>query len=522
MKTIITFLFSVVVLFSYGQTCTIDYSLSSPGVSPSVLPNAEFGVPYQEDITLLFPQQDGNGTDYTSFSIKSVKLPLGLTWKWSEEGNATPFDPQTDPFSCMHIYGTPAANQIGSFSIEIVGKGMLADNSSSDYTFNASLMIDSSASSNALFSMSPVVGCDNADVNFSAINMSSYAPVAGLTAGISHVWDFGNGNQSTAEQPVTQTYSSVGDHVITYTRIYDTIGFKLQNIKITGVGCTDAIGYGNPDIYIQLMDGSNAIVYNTESSPNDADLPQNYTMNLLLDNPPYTIRVMDDDSGNAWGTDDDNAIDGNENNNTTGFALPGVNSYGLTTLSGGSGSLTFSYTIQKDTTHVIQTDTVHVYASPSAPSITEDPTAPHTLSVTDLGYVYHWFADGTRLFTSDSAEIVPVATGDYTVMAVDDHGCSATSSSHSIDFTGLQAFTTPQFTVYPNPSSSSVHVQLSSGSAGSYATITDMTGRIVSHKQFAHHHQLNMNVMNLSNGVYTISIYQQNGHFATKKLMIQH
>lgn len=519
MKTLITsfFMFASVIIF--GQTCTIDYSMTSPGVSPTALPNGKIGVPYQGDVTLYFPQDDGNGHTYSTFTIESVELPLGLTWLWSQENTGSPFDPQMDPFTCMQFHGTPA--EAGSFTVIITAKGILSDGSTAPYTFSPTITIDSSFSTTAYFTLSPSIGCDNVTVSFTPENLSNYSPVAGLTNGISHQWDFGNGNQSTDSVPNPQTYSSPGDYIVTYTRIFDTIGFKLQNIKITGVGSTDATGYGEPDLYIQLIDGSGSIVYNTESSPNDADLPQTYSVNQILDNPPYTIRVMDDDSDNLWGTDDDNAIDGNENTNTTSFPLPSINNYNLTTLSGGSGSLTFTYDIQKDTSHVISHDTVHVYASPAAPVITSTPS-PLTLSTTDMGFVYHWFNNSNRMFQFKGASIQPSDGGNYTVMVVDDHGCTALSDPMNVDFTGLEAYTSTSFKLFPNPASSIVQVQFEQNLKQASIKVIDVTGRVVSQQKLENSNSAVLSVQGLANGIYTIAVQEDKQQVTTKKIVVTH
>lgn len=512
---LLTFLFSVGI---YGQNCTINYGLTAPGADPSSL-SATVGTPFSQSMTLLFPQQNMNGDTYTTFSISSVELPLGLTWEWGQVGAATPFDPQTDPYTCMMISGTPA--EAGSYTISIVASGILANGTSEDYSFQASLTVDSSNVDNGLFSMSPARGCETVTVAFAAENISNYVPVPGLTNGITHQWDFGNGNQSSDAFPAPQTYLGAGVYPITYTRIIDTIGFKIQSIQITGVGATDAVGYGEPDLYIQIMDAGGNIIYNTASALNDANLPQNYAVNELLNNPPYTIRVMDDDSDNMWGTDDDNAIDGNENTNTVNLSLPTINSYGTTTLSGGSGSLTFSYTVFKDTSHIIKHDTINVYTIPAAPVITEVTTTPLQLSTTDLGFVYHWFVDNNRVLSVNGSEITPNTTGNYTVMVVDDHGCSNISAPKAIDFTSIQLQEDFQFSIFPNPANNVIQIQSEVLQQGGSIFIVDATGREVISKVGNQSKTVSLDISSLSDGIYTVFVQNQFNQQSIRKIVVQ-
>lgn len=509
----------VLASLSYAQVCTIDYSQNSPGVYPAILPSGSINVPYSEELSILFPLSE-MGVNYTSFKITSVELPMGLTWECSNEITDCIYYPMQDPFACMHIYGTPAEQ--GQFVINIEADAIKTDNSESVYMLQTSIEIVANSASNSMFSFSPALACETTQIDFSLINAISYTPIPGQTTGVLHEWEFGNGEVSSLENPATQTYSGPGEFVVSYTQIIDTVGFRLEGLIINSVGCTDIFGYGEPDVYVEIFDADGVKVYTNESSSNDADLPQTIGINLLLNNPPYTIRVMDDDSDNLTGTAPDNCIDNNGNSTvSTAIFLPPDNIFGLTTSVGNNGPLNFTYAIRKDSTHVVTTDTVTIFANPSLPSIAVDQNTPLTLSTTDLGHIYHWNKDNVRLHNFKGTEIQPQENGSYTVTAVDENGCYSTSNAELIDFTGLEAFNELIFNVFPNPASHVVNIAFAETLNSAEVLITDLAGRTLVKQSILGEHFIALDISTLANGVYTIAIANGNGQVSTKRLIVQ-
>lgn len=516
MKTLSTIIFAFLSILSYGQ-CTIDYSPTVPGTYPAVMPDGMVGDPYDEDLTILFPA-DSSGTNYTSFQIISVELPLGLTWECSNAANNCEYNPQQDPFACLHIYGTPA--EAGQITVNIKSKAELAGNIEASYTVTSDLEIHPSSKTNSNFEIVPGFGCGTVDVDFSIVNPISYTPVPGQTNGISYSWEFGNGQMSNQENPPTQTYNGAGSYPVTLTEIYDTTGFYMKEVKITSVGCDDAIGFGEPDIYIELIDASNTTVYSTSGNPNDNDLPQTYTMNVQLNNPPYKIRVMDDDSDNWIGTDDDNCINGDENSATTDLSLPNVNQYGTTTQSENNGSLSFTYDISKDTSHVVTVDTVHVFANPSAPIIALDVSNPATVSTPDLGYVYQWNKDNAPMYNANDTLVYLSEEGAYSVIAVDENGCYSESNVENYSTVALQEETKSDFNLYPNPTNTFVNIEFSKITESSKLQVSDLMGRIILSQPVNGKNKVQMDVSNLSGGVYIVTVADKKGNASTKQLVI--
>ncbi len=368
--------------------------------------------------------------------------------------------------------------------------------------------------------MTPGFGCGPTDINFSIINPINYTPVAGQTNGISYKWEFGNGQMSNLENPPTQTFNSVSSYPVQLTEIYDTIGFYIKEVKITSVGCDDAIGYGEPDIYIELIDGDNVTVYTTEPTPNDDNLPQIYSMNVQLNNPPYKIRIMDDDSDNMWGTADDNCINGDENSATTDLLLPDVNQYGTTTQSATNQSLSFTYDIYKDTSHVVSFDTIHIYANPSTPVITMDMNNPVSISTPDLGYVYQWNQDNNPMYDANNVIIYPSEQGDYTVVAVNEHGCYSTSDPVSYTPVGLSELSKSSFKLYPNPTTGVVYIETAETIKNSNLSIIDLTGRILLTQALNGKNIFQIDASILSEGIYIVNIGKNDGTVSTQRLVV--
>ncbi|MBW7867396.1 MAG: T9SS type A sorting domain-containing protein [Brumimicrobium sp.] len=507
--------------FLFSQVCTIDYGNNAPGTYPGTLPNGFVGQSYGQDLTLVFPA-DTNGVDFTSFRLTSIELPLGLSWYCLDESNGCEVDPQQDPFTCVRVYGTPAQN--GTYTVNVISHAELSDGNVMEYSFQVGLDINEptgmSSGLNPLFSYTPSQGCETATVNFTILNPLNIPAIPGQTAGITHSWDFGNGNTSSSATPPTQQYLAPGNYTVIYNQTIDTVGFYLKKVVLNSVACSDAVGFGNPDIYIEILDGSNNKVYSTESTPTDADLPITFNMNLLMNNPPYKINVLDDDSDNWWGTADDNCVDNAENDYPVPIYLPSVSSVGAVTQTGNAGGLSFTYNINKYVEDKGATATIKVYANPAAPII-DDSNAPTSISTDDLGYVYHWNTDGVRVFKYRGTEINPHETGNYTVTAVDNHGCYSTSDYVFLDYTGLAEENINTFTMYPNPTDAMVNIQFSEVVNQGVIYVVDLSGRIVMQENIQAASNISLDVTTLRSGMYNVILTDSNGKASFEKLIIQ-
>jgi len=197
------------------------------------------------------------------------------------------------------------------------------------------------------FTPSVTSGCLPLSVSFTNNNPSfGYTPIAGQTTGFKYFWNFDNGTTSILENPPIIVYNTPDTFNVSYKAVIDTMGFYITQVYITSIGCTDPF-WGDPDVYIEIYDGNNTKIYTCESEAqsgqyNGVQPPITYPLNIKLNNPPYRIKVMDEDGTSA----NDNC---GSNSNGVTIALPANDStgFGTTTQTYTDGPLTFTTTIQK-------------------------------------------------------------------------------------------------------------------------------------------------------------------------------
>ena len=94
-----------------NSQCTIDYSQIQPGIYPNPIPTGYAGQAYNEDITFVMPL-DTMGATIQNFEIVSVGLPVGLSWICDNSTNGCNYNPQTNQYGCINVYGTPLVRSI--------------------------------------------------------------------------------------------------------------------------------------------------------------------------------------------------------------------------------------------------------------------------------------------------------------------------------------------------------------------------------------------------------------------------
>lgn len=510
---------AVFIKIADAQVCAIDYTQTGAGIYPDTLPPATAGVFYDDDITFVLPT-DTAGFDFTNFQIISANTPLGMSWECNNNQNGCNYDPQVDPYGCARVYGTPIIP--GFYEVEIVVMADLTISSGNLISFFVYLEVLPSQQSNAGFSLNPAWGCDEITVEFINNNPSGgYVPVPNLTQGFLYTWDFDNGTQSILENPPPQTYSALGEYIVDYNCIIDTLGFFLSGVTVNTVGCSDAIGYGNPDLYLLLYDADWNVVLTTQAALNDNNLPQSWSMNIELDNPPYFLQVWDDDSDNLWGTADDNCIDGSENPppgpNADGISIliPAINIYGPTTQAGNNGGLNLTYTINKPIIEISAQDTINVYQGIDVPVVTYNPGT-NTLSTPDLGYVYQWYVDGSPISGATGTEYQPTGAGSYSVLAVDDP-CFAESAS--FEFTAnLFNYFKQSIKLYPNPAQDVVTIEFGDKQVNKIEAF-DVTGRLVYSAAGNFSQEEKIDVTSFGKGYFTVVLTGDDSTWSNKLLV---
>ncbi len=397
-----------------GQ-CIIDTTVSGAGVYPDTLPDATANTPYSVDVTFVM-LTDTLGLTIYSYQIQSVVgLPVGLTWQCNNSGNGCVYDPSVSVFGCVLISGTPLVAGTYTMTVTVVADVQLVGNQV--IPFDVPLTVLPGSVSNPGFSMLNSIGCAPLTVDFTNNNPGQAA----------YLWDFGNGLQSTLENPPSQTYTTPGTYVVTQTVTPNvTPSWFLTNIEVTSVPDNYGGFIDDPDLYFLLYDPSGTQVYDSRPAIDNTFPPVSWgTPNIPLLNGNYVVHVWDEDGG-LFGADDDLGEISFAGNGTSGTATG--------TVSGASGSLNVNYTIFSTPVVPLEaTDTIYVYESPAVPVITASGPLTIcegdslTLAVNDTVNIIQWYQDGLILAGENGITYTPLVSGDYTATVTTAQGCGATS-----------------------------------------------------------------------------------------------
>lgn len=409
---------------------------------------------YEDTITFNLPatvdasQQSGGIlgiVPFVEFKIANIQgLPFGVSWS-CDQSNCT-YAPYANngTMACVRFCGLPLVPP-GTYSVTfncigtIDGGSLGYQSGAQPFTVDMVVMPDTTSGNNA-FIFQPTVGCAPASITFNTLNPSNGYVPNGLNSGFHYSWDFGNGIQSSLENPPPVIYYNSGSYPVHYILKIDTLPALLTNVTLTGANCSDFL---NPaDYYIKIFDGSNAEVFNNETSQSTS-LPFSIPVNMSVTNPPYRIEVWDDDSAPLFGNPDDNCYDGSENPPPViQLQLPPMNSLGQTTFffTDPNTTLAFSYTYQKVLIEIDITDTIEIFDNPPATSLTVDPADmvcnrdSIRLSVYP-NYSYEWYKNDTMVYMGPDHFYYAKTAGTYKVKILDPvTGCNTMSADTILGF----------------------------------------------------------------------------------------
>lgn len=414
---------------SFAQTGCPGCAVSLPDSLPAdtlwlpPVPDGEKGKPYSADISFRVPKTTTpvNAIDSTTppgLPISKIEIlgvdnmPPGLFWQASQ----LVFDPAQQTDGCIRICGTPAISDSFVMLVRLKATVFIL---SQETSFNLRMYVAPQAITNDGFSMTNYVGCGPTEVTF-----QNNVPSNGHM-GFSYLWDFGNGETFTGENPPPMLYVTPGAYPVNYTATIDTSPYILQSVIVKAVGCTDPVLFGGPDLYIRILDPDGTVIYNSSPAINNTSLPYAFNPMLALDSSNYTLEVWDEDGG-IKGTDDP------------------CGSVPFNILSNGdlsSGSLSVTLLIEKPVIEVLSSDTVIIYSQPAAPVVSA-PSGYSTCAnsgqsivlISSYGFGNQWLLNGTLLpGANDFATIAP-QSGYYQAQVVTPDGCIATSDSVWISY----------------------------------------------------------------------------------------
>lgn len=172
-----------------------------------------------------------------------------------------------------------------------------------------------------------------------------------------------------------------------------------------------------------------------------------------------------------------------------------------------------------------QTAQAHRYSTcyvnntaPAQPSITQNANILQSSPAAS----YQWYLNGNMINGATSQTYAPTGSGLYVVRIGDANGCLfaySTMFSYTLLDTSLPEQNLGQVSLKPNPSQGIVELDFASGLAGSLQiSVYDALGKQV--KQFFNQTQLDLS--DLSNGVYTIGISSERSWPVYTKIILQH
>lgn len=419
-------LFSALFIFShsaYSQCpdCVPDTNCVSPDgqpvLCPEALPDAIAGEYYETSFTFFLPStvDAGGGITATLEQITIANIsgyPFGLAFQYNQP-NGVYFPSAGENYGCASVCGTPLI--AGEYEVEVtvaVVATALGQTQNVVQSFFMPLTVLAGSGGNASFSFDNTGSCDTLNVTFAALidgspNVTTYA------------WNFGNGELSDSANPPSQTYTAPGDYTVSLTTtIYENL---LTNVNVTGISNNWAgdveepfTWSSSPDLYFILLDGGGTAIY--QSSTVDGVTTAGWgNLSIVLNNPPYTIQVWDED-----------LISSADIVGSMGFAVQ-IGSQGISG-GGGSGSVTI---ISQVGNQFYDEEIVSVFPTPSGQFTVDE--ANNLLVYDDPSLVdFAWALNGTVIQTGSESSIAIETPGIYSCTVTNSFGCVASSQEFTL------------------------------------------------------------------------------------------
>ncbi len=392
--------------------CTINSSLTVPGVYPDTLPPATAGILYSQDVTMVF-LLDTLGLSITNYKIVNITgLPAGITWQCNSPTNGCSYNPAVTPRACIGINGTPQVPGIYIINVQIKITVQLLGVQT--YSVDGFFHVLPATSSNPGFTIANAQGCAPLTASFTNNQ-------AGAT---SYYWDFGNGDTSTLANPPDQTYNTGGTYIVAQSVVYDTLPYYLTNVTITAASCNDW-PFGAPDFFCILKNQSGAVVHSTYPGLSNVNPPASVSFPAVqLQNQNYLLEVWDNDNGLLGANDFCGSVSFNGHQS-------GV--FSLTNGQGFSVDIAINHPVQ----NIISTDTIIVFQPPATPLVTTSGSL--TFCFGDSSVLTSsapsgnaWHLSGQYIIGADYQDFVAKNDGSYSVVVTGSNGCTAESAPISV------------------------------------------------------------------------------------------
>lgn len=292
------------------------------------------------------------------------------------------------------------------------------------------------------------------------------------------LWDFGDGNTSTQQNP-SHTYASAGTYTVCMTTV-TACGVDSSCAAITVTICSNpvaAFSETNNDPSFDFVDGSTTtgvVTYAWDFGDGNTSTQQNPT-HTYVDNGTYTVTLI---------VTDDCGVD-------TVTTTVTVNNGCVDPIAGFSQSGT-------------------------------EPTFTFTNSSTSgTNTTYSWDMGDGATYTTMDANHTYTANNTYTVTLIvtDDCGADTTTQTVTVSTIGLLDLKGDVFVAYPNPANDVLNIQ----STQNIITVEmmDMTGRVVVSKNY-NAQQVEVKTSQLAEGQYTLRAVHEDGAVQITQVEVIH
>lgn len=396
-------------------TCTPDTTCLAdppfPTVCPSVAPQAQVGVPYDEQLTFWIPPVFTDPNTGFSVSVQEVRVtsvtgvPLGLSYETDAPDQV--YFPQVAPHGCVRVCGTPLFP--GTFTASVTVDADVLVGSiplTVPQSLGFSLTVVPGTGGNNGFTFGPPIGCAPLTVDLQAL-------ITGAGLQPAYTWTFPGGTAT--GQQLQLTLDTPG---ITVVDLHTELqALRLEQLTVSSVNtnwCGDIeepllLGQciGAPDLFFTWNDAAG----NTYTAPidNDAFSTTWNDLELLLNAPPYRLTLIDKDP----------FFDGDD---TLGVFTLGPDGPG--TFSFAQGATQGSFEVALVTVQTFDHQDSIVVLPPFQPALVLDTDA-NTLCVDVADPLsVSWSLNGAPY--AATGPCVPALNGAWSVTVVNAQGCVAT------------------------------------------------------------------------------------------------
>lgn len=559
-------------MLSNAQICTIDFTQTVPGIYPDTMPVGTVNQFYDEDITFVLPL-DTQGFDFTNFHILSIALPVGLSWECNNSASNCDYDPQVSQYGCVNVYGTPLLAGQYNVDVTVIADLTVASGIPTSFQVYMEILPANVGTTNNGFSMLGSAGCSPQTVEFTNNNPGLLAYAWDFGNGNASTAE--NPTPQIYSTPGDYQVNYQAWSNLDTLDIYTLTNVNIQSMSNYGGGFPS---FEAADAYYIIYE--NGSIFNQSGVIADTDPPVSWNTSLTLDpSNSYTIEIWESDAGEiGFGADDFMGSAPLNLNGCVGCAVgtsvidysvsyqqilptPSVISVDTVSVSGypvvptvtwdsiphtlTSTDLGDSYqwyfngspiTGATDTAHVVQNSGYYhlvaingngcVSFSDTTLAIYCDTAFVPQIVVNGAGNLIvmnagtsdvQWFVDGNVLPDDTLDVCVPLIGGDYTVMLIDEYGCSSTSAPQTItnSLVDLSGF---EWQLYPNPAENVVKIRVDEFIQVDDVELLDMLGRVVlKGSDFSGEYEFDLSGLN--NGSYMVKLISEDRIF-TKSLLI--